>query len=799
VCLAIALGLAWRVEQTPEPAPRTAPASEFAALRAMADIEAIAAAPHPIGTQQNAKVRDHVLARMRALGLETRVLPANGVSHQRTGDSLYIVGGAVENIVGVLPGADRSAPAVAIMAHYDSVPGSPGAADDAAGVAAALEIARALKTQGQAARDVILLITDGEEAGLLGARAFFAKDPLARRIGFMINLEARGGGGRAQMFQTGPQNGQVIELFKRSAVSPVSSSLAVFIYEHMPNDTDFTVSKEAGVPGLNYAFIGGQFDYHSPTSTPANLDKGSLQHLGEQALAAARATTFADALPASAPDLVYAHTFGSHILAYPAATGWGVLALAAALLAVGLWRAGRLGALTLLDVAKGIGAALYLVLFSAILLRLARLATGVDFGFQAQRTLLAQASRWEASLTIVGLGALILTAAAVGRGRMRLAAALAPLAAGLACLAWSGWDPISLGLGIAAAILAAVSFGRPAGVAGAWTGVLATGFAAAIAMQALAPATAFLVAWPLVVATLLGAVSAMGARRPIGVTFVIAALAALGVAWLLGFGHGIFLGLDQVELLALIVWLTALLVWPLAQPAERERKTASLGLALLLLGFIGVLVVRLDPPWSERFPRATQILYYVDLAGQRTLRVSNAPGDFPWVRDALAADGGEIGVQTLPLLGAREVMAAPAKPVSAPAPSLTHSLQADGSHRMVLNAPGAARTLALDLRPSVALSALTVNGDPVAATLKPGRWTRVRWQSAPHGVAIGFRASGAGAVEARYAAVTEAWPAAASPLPARPRNVMAAGNSDSTVVADARRFTWRTGPVKNGP
>ena len=44
------------------------------------------------------------------------------------------------------------------MAHYDSVPGSPGAADAAAGVAAALEIVRALKVQGQPARAVILLV-----------------------------------------------------------------------------------------------------------------------------------------------------------------------------------------------------------------------------------------------------------------------------------------------------------------------------------------------------------------------------------------------------------------------------------------------------------------------------------------------------------------------------------------------------------------------------------------------------------------------------------------------------------------
>jgi len=349
VCLAIAFALAWASERTPTPAPINAPSSDFSAMRAMADVEAIARKPHPIGSAANAAARDYLLARMRSLGLTPQVQRIE-VLRQR---DEWIAGGVVENIVGVLPGKDRTAPAVAVMAHYDSVPGSPGAADDAAGTAAALEIVRALKSKGQPARDIVVLITDGEESGLLGAQAFFDHHPLAGRIGFLLNMEARGGGGRAQMFQTGSENGDTIELFRKSAVSPVASSLTVFLYEHMPNDTDFSVPKAAGVPGLNYAFIGSQFDYHSPTSTPANLDKGSLQHLGEQVLSATRAAAFAPALPAKSPNLVYANTFAGHLLAYPPGMGWAVLALAAGLGAVAAWRARA--ALHWADVAKGAG------------------------------------------------------------------------------------------------------------------------------------------------------------------------------------------------------------------------------------------------------------------------------------------------------------------------------------------------------------------------------------------------------------------------------------------------------------
>ena len=122
------------------------------------------------------------------------------------------LGAHVDNVIGVLPGRDPRLPALALMAHHDSVPGSPGAADDITGVADALEITRAIKARGRPERDVMLVFTDGEEADLIGATAFFADDQAAKHVGFVINLEARGGGGRATMFETGPGNGAAIDL-----------------------------------------------------------------------------------------------------------------------------------------------------------------------------------------------------------------------------------------------------------------------------------------------------------------------------------------------------------------------------------------------------------------------------------------------------------------------------------------------------------------------------------------------------------------------------------------------------------
>jgi len=157
-----------------------------------------------VGSAADARVRDYLIARMTRLGLHPQVQRA--ASFAVYGSELS--GATVDNVIGVLRGRDPAAPAVALMAHHDSVPGSPGAADDTAGVAAALEIVRAIEVRGVPARDVMLVITDGEEPGLLGARAFFGESPLAAHVGYVLNMEARGGGAAPRCSRPPPATGR---------------------------------------------------------------------------------------------------------------------------------------------------------------------------------------------------------------------------------------------------------------------------------------------------------------------------------------------------------------------------------------------------------------------------------------------------------------------------------------------------------------------------------------------------------------------------------------------------------------
>ncbi|NCA02165.1 MAG: M28 family peptidase [Sphingomonadaceae bacterium] len=90
---------------------------------------------------------------------------------------------------GALPGK-----AVLIVAHHDTVAASPGAGDDGMGVAITLELADALNVDPWAGRDVIILITDGEEAGLLGAKHFAENHRWMADVGCVLNIDHRGNG-----------------------------------------------------------------------------------------------------------------------------------------------------------------------------------------------------------------------------------------------------------------------------------------------------------------------------------------------------------------------------------------------------------------------------------------------------------------------------------------------------------------------------------------------------------------------------------------------------------------------------
>ena len=271
-----------RVDEPPDPVPASAPPTEFSAERAFVHVREIAQRPHPTGSADNARVRDYVLGQLRAFGLEPQLQEVTAVGTR------YPVAGYVRNILARVRGRTPGGQAVVLMAHYDGVAGGPAAGDDAAGTAAVLETVRALRAGPQLAHDVMVLITDGEEAGLLGAAAFVREHPWAKDVGVTLNFEARGTSGRSYMFETGTGNLDVARML-RHAGDVSATSLSVTVYRSLPNDTDLSEMALLDKPALNFAFADGVERYHTAHDDVFYLDQGSLQHHGAQMLTLARA------------------------------------------------------------------------------------------------------------------------------------------------------------------------------------------------------------------------------------------------------------------------------------------------------------------------------------------------------------------------------------------------------------------------------------------------------------------------------------------------------------------------------
>jgi hypothetical protein len=317
-------------QSPPRVVPADAPANGYASGRALKHLEVISQSPRPVGSAGHAAARDYILKELAAMGLQPEVQETSVVRSGSGGDALAAV---VRNVVARLKGAGGGK-AVLLAGHYDTVPNALGASDDGASVATMLETLRALKAGAPLKNDVVFLFTDGEELGLLGAKAFVDEHPWAKDVGLVLNFEARGTGGPVMMFETSEGNGWLVSEFAKAAPAPMANSLSNEIYKLMPNDTDLTEFKGARLPGLNFAYLEGVPRYHTQADNVANLDERSLQHQGSYALALAQHFGNVNLEQSGGANAVYFDLLGTTLLRYPA--GW-VLPLAALITILFVW------------------------------------------------------------------------------------------------------------------------------------------------------------------------------------------------------------------------------------------------------------------------------------------------------------------------------------------------------------------------------------------------------------------------------------------------------------------------------
>lgn len=712
----------------PDAKTASAPPAEFSAARARADIGVMAARPHPTSSQANIAVRDYLVRRLTELGLrDVRITPGRSFKVEEADHTAYVRGADTDNITAVLPGREPGK-AVALMSHYDSVPGAPGAGDDAAGVATILETVRMLQAAGPPRRDVMVILTDGEEQGLLGARALFADQALRDRIGIVLNIDSRGSRGRAIMFRAGAHADGAVATYRRYARLPTALSLAALVYRVLPNDTDFSVATRHSLQAMDFGFMDGEFDYHSPTDSVEHLDARSVQSLGDQFAPTTLALANGQTLPAPKTASAYNDVFGRFIIGYPVWAGWLLLPATMAAAALAFYRTRR--AWDWRGVGLGALCGVLVLPVGGVLIYLGRLATGLGGTPGAQLLL-------EAHLLLLEIAVFLLS--------------------------WSG------------AALALKIFARLRAWS-LWGGFLLLGLILAILAQLLAPEAGPLFAWPLALAAL-GALAAsyLGwwGAAPFG---VLAVGFTTQVAHLLMVGVGI----GMPEVIGLTTLLALLAVAPLAAEALQGRTGWLITLAAALVGFgLAVSQLALAAP-SPRYPQATQIIYLADTDRQQAFRVNVLRDESPWTTQALKSQGGLVAGRRFDGFASRPYQSAPARYAPVPVPSLT--LRTEGDRQILTLAPASGgRELRLRIKSSVPLNNARVNGVPIPTLKRTGKWTDVAWRSLGQPLVIDFDRT-SGAIDTRYTEIVDGWPKDAAPLPARPASVAPWGYSDSTYV-----------------
>ena len=273
----------------PNPKGFDTPKDEFSAARAFSILEVLLQEnkPHPVGSDLNKVVKERLIEEFKKLGLDYEEQKTWACATRYSGCA------EVENLIATIPGKS-DLPYLALMAHYDSVPMAPGAGDDGAGLVAILETARALKLEAPFKHPIMIIFTDAEEVGLIGAEGFFKQHPLAKKVGIVLNVEGSGTSGSSLVLRTSENNELLIKSYSNETSSAYGFSFVKELFKRMPNDTDFSVVQRANIPGIDFAFAGERNHYHTPNDTIENLDLRTLQHHGENILPLARSLANSD-------------------------------------------------------------------------------------------------------------------------------------------------------------------------------------------------------------------------------------------------------------------------------------------------------------------------------------------------------------------------------------------------------------------------------------------------------------------------------------------------------------------------
>jgi hypothetical protein len=255
-----------------------------AALRA--DVELLAApGTRRVGTRGHQLARDYLVGRLTALGLAPYRGAGFGLAYRAGGQDF-------ENLIGVVRGRQPGLPPVLLAAHYDTVD-TPGADDNAAAVAIALEAARRLQ-QARPPRDVAIALFDAEEppyfhSAAMGSVRFFEdqQDPSGCHAAVVMDLvghdvpfpdPALAPRLAPLLFLTGaeshPALGEIVLGCRPGPELPVVATLN----RRVGDMSDHHAFRLGGVPYL-FLSCGRWQHYHARTDTPEKLNYAKMERI----------------------------------------------------------------------------------------------------------------------------------------------------------------------------------------------------------------------------------------------------------------------------------------------------------------------------------------------------------------------------------------------------------------------------------------------------------------------------------------------------------------------------------------
>ncbi len=238
--------------------------SAYSTAQAWDHLERISQEPRPNGSAFHQELGDFILQSLKDKQIHTQELLQE--STDLRGNAITL-----RNIYADLELSEVAS--ILFVAHYDSMPVSPGAGDNGMSVASILEAVTKISKDSNQKTNIKILFTDAEEIGRLGAKAFVEKNSdYLQDVIAVVNVEGFGNG--PVMLVEGQK---MAALYFKTANHPVAfSSVTAIPKDSLKFDTAPFLQK--GFPSMTVATVTGSMNYHSPSDSFGNASFESQAH-----------------------------------------------------------------------------------------------------------------------------------------------------------------------------------------------------------------------------------------------------------------------------------------------------------------------------------------------------------------------------------------------------------------------------------------------------------------------------------------------------------------------------------------